>query len=86
MAQQAGISEASIFKRFSTKEELFFAAMGITEKPLWVNELESLCDKGDLKENLINICLYIIEFYHKVLPRIMMLRSHNLEVKNQNPC
>ncbi|MEH2275878.1 MAG: TetR/AcrR family transcriptional regulator [Nostoc sp.] len=75
IAQQAGISEASIFKRFSTKEELFFAAMGIPEKPLWVNELESLCGKGDLKENLINICLQIMEFYHQVLPRIMMLRS-----------
>ncbi|MEH2377295.1 MAG: TetR/AcrR family transcriptional regulator [Nostoc sp.] len=75
IAQQAGISEASIFKRFSTKEELFFAAMGIPEKPLWVNELESLCGKGDLKENLINICLQIMEFYREVLPQIMMLRS-----------
>ena len=75
IAQQAGISEASIFKRFLTKEELFFAAMGIPEKPLWVNELESLCGKGDLKENLINICLQIIEFYREVLPRIIMLRS-----------
>ena len=75
IAQQAGISEASIFKRFSTKEELFFAAMGIPEKPLWMNELEFLCGKGDLKENLINICLQIMEFYREVLPRIMMLRS-----------
>ncbi|MEH2161628.1 MAG: TetR/AcrR family transcriptional regulator [Nostoc sp.] len=75
IAQQAGISEASIFKRFSTKEELFFAAMGIPEKPLWVNELESLCGEGDLKENLINICLKIMEFYTEVLPQIMMLRS-----------
>ncbi|MEH2243946.1 TetR/AcrR family transcriptional regulator [Nostoc sp.] len=75
IAQQAGISEASIFKRFSTKEELFFAAMGIPEKPPWVNELESLCGKGNLKENLINICLQIMEFYREVLPQIMMLRS-----------
>ncbi|MEH2461339.1 TetR/AcrR family transcriptional regulator [Nostoc sp.] len=75
IAQQAGISEASIFKRFTTKEELFFAAMGIPEKPLWVNELESLCGKGDLKENLINICVQIMEFYREVLPQIMMLRS-----------
>lgn len=75
IAQQAGISEASIFKRFSTKEELFFAAMGIPEKPLWVNELESLCGKGDLKENLINICFKIMEFYSEMLPQIMMLRS-----------
>ncbi|MEA5604381.1 TetR/AcrR family transcriptional regulator [Nostoc sp. UHCC 0252] len=75
IAQQAGISEASIFKRFSTKEKLFFAAMGIPEKPLWVNELESLSGKGDLKENLIKICLQIMEFYNEVLPQIVMLRS-----------
>lgn len=75
IAQQAGISEASIFKRFSTKEELFFAALGIPEKPPWVNELESLCGQGNLKENLINICFQIMEFYREVLPLIMMLRS-----------
>ncbi|MEI1375591.1 TetR/AcrR family transcriptional regulator [Nostoc sp. UHCC 0926] len=88
IAQQAGISEASIFKRFSTKEELFFAAMGIPEKPLWVNELESLGGKGDLKENLINICLQIMEFYHEVLPRIMMLRSRGnaiVELEGKQP-
>ncbi|MEH1833336.1 MAG: TetR/AcrR family transcriptional regulator [Nostoc sp.] len=75
IAQQAGISEASIFKRFSTKEKLFLAAMGIPEKPPWVNELESLCGKGNFKENLINICFQIMEFYREVLPRVMMLRS-----------
>ncbi|MGF1934567.1 MAG: TetR/AcrR family transcriptional regulator [Nostoc sp. ChiQUE02] len=75
IAQQAGISEASVFKRFSTKEELFLAAMGIPEKPLWVSELESLCGKGNLKENLIKVCLQIMEFYREVLPLIMMLRS-----------
>lgn len=75
IAQQAGISEASIFKRFSTKEKLFFAAMGIPEKPLWVNELESLCGKGNLKDNLIKVCLQIMEFYREVLPLIVMLRS-----------
>ncbi|RCJ34577.1 TetR family transcriptional regulator [Nostoc punctiforme NIES-2108] len=75
IAHQAGISEASIFKRFSTKEELFFAAMGIPEKPQWVSELESLCGKGDLKENLIKVCLQIMEFHREVLPLIVMLRS-----------
>ncbi|WP_375511377.1 TetR/AcrR family transcriptional regulator [uncultured Nostoc sp.] len=75
IAQQAGISEASIFKRFSTKEELFLAAMVIPEKPLWVSELESLCGKGNLKENLIKVCIQIMEFQREVLPLIMMLRS-----------
>ncbi|BAZ27824.1 TetR family transcriptional regulator [Cylindrospermum sp. NIES-4074] len=75
IAQRAGISEASIFKRFSTKEELFFVAMGIPEKPLWVQDIESLAGKGDLKQNLIQICLQILEFYREIMPRMMMLRS-----------
>ncbi|MBU7581666.1 MAG: TetR/AcrR family transcriptional regulator [Nostoc sp. TH1S01] len=75
IAQLAGISEASIFKRFSTKEELFFAAMGLPERPLWMKELENLCGKGNLKENLIQVCFQILEFYSEVLPRFMMLHS-----------
>ncbi|MCC5638033.1 TetR/AcrR family transcriptional regulator [Nostoc sp. CHAB 5844] len=75
IAQLAGISEASIFKRFSTKEELFFAAMGLPERPLWIKELENLCGTGNLKENLIQVCLQILEFYSEVLPRFMMLCS-----------
>ncbi|MBE9005226.1 TetR/AcrR family transcriptional regulator [Fortiea sp. LEGE XX443] len=75
IAQLAGISEASIFKRFSTKEELFFAAMGLPERSLWMKELENLCGKGNLKENLILVCLQILEFYSEALPRFMMLRS-----------
>lgn len=75
IAARAGVSEASIFKRFSTKEELFFAAMGIPETPVWVKELETLTGKGNLKENLIQICFQILEFHREVMPRLMMLRS-----------
>ena len=75
IAQLAGISEASIFKRFSTKEELFFAALGIPEKPPWFKELETLAGKGYLKENLTLVCLQILEFYSEIMPRLMMLRS-----------
>lgn len=75
IAQRADISEASIFKRFSTKEELFLAAMGIPEKPLWIKEMETLSGTGNLKENLTKVCHQILEFYSEVMPRIMMLRS-----------
>ncbi|MBW4644369.1 MAG: TetR/AcrR family transcriptional regulator [Goleter apudmare HA4340-LM2] len=75
IAQRAGISEASIFKRFSTKEELFFAAIGIPDKPLWIQELNSLLGKGDIKQNLIQICHQILEFHREVMPLLMMLRS-----------
>ncbi|HLO88466.1 MAG TPA: TetR/AcrR family transcriptional regulator [Nostocaceae cyanobacterium] len=75
IAQKAGISEASIFKRFSTKEELFFTAMGIPDTPLWVQEMEALTGKGEIKENLVYICQQVLEFYREVVPQLMMLRS-----------
>ncbi len=75
IAQQLGISEASIFKRFITKEKLFFAAMGIPEKPSWIDTLESLVGKGDLQKNLINLSLEMIEFHRQMVPRMVLLRS-----------
>ncbi|MEC4816754.1 MAG: TetR/AcrR family transcriptional regulator, partial [Scytonema sp. PMC 1069.18] len=75
IATRAGVSEASIFKRFSTKEELFYAAMGISETPAWMKQLETLADRGDLKENLVQICLQILEFHREVVPQLIMLLS-----------
>jgi AcrR family transcriptional regulator len=75
IATRANISEASIFKRFSTKEELFFAAMGIPETPVWVKDLETLSGIGDFQENITQICLEMLKFYREVMPRLMMIRS-----------
>jgi AcrR family transcriptional regulator len=80
IAKLAGISEASIFKHFPTKEELFFTAMGIPETPNWIQEMESLLGKGDIKENLEYLCLEILEFHRLVIPRMMMLRSRGKPV------
>ncbi|NEP09817.1 MAG: TetR/AcrR family transcriptional regulator [Symploca sp. SIO1A3] len=85
IAQKAGISEGSIFKRFPTKDKLFFASMGIPESPEWLEELETLPGKGNLKENLINLSLQIIEFFREVVPRLVMTCSqgtHHQKMQN----
>ncbi|NER46832.1 MAG: TetR/AcrR family transcriptional regulator [Symploca sp. SIO1B1] len=85
IAQKAGISEGSIFKRFPTKEKLFLAAMGIPERPEWLAELDLLSGKGNLKENLITLSLQIIEFFREVLPRLVMTCSqgtHHQKMQN----
>jgi len=75
IARRAGISEGSIFKRFPTKEQLFFAAMGVPERPAWVKEIEALPGKGNLKENLITLSLQILEFFREQVPRLMMMHA-----------
>lgn len=75
IADRAGISEASIFKRFATKQDLFMAAIGITKTPTWVKKLESGTPKPEFKAELIEICGEILAFYQDVFPRIIMMMS-----------
>lgn len=73
IAEKAGISEASIFKRFSTKQDLFLAAMGITEKPDWIKALATQTPTQNLKAELPLICQQALSFYQEVLPRAFMM-------------
>ena len=78
IAERAGISEGSIFKRFATKEKLFLAAMGLSDLPPWLSSLETIVGQGDLKENLKAIGLKVIGFFQENLPKMMMVMSKGL--------
>ena len=78
IAERAGVSEGSIFKRFSTKEKLFLAAMGLSNLPPWLPFLDTIVGQGELKENLKIIGLKVIGFFQENLPKMMMLRSKGL--------
>jgi AcrR family transcriptional regulator len=79
IAEKAGISEASIFKRFATKQALFLAAMGIAETPQWVKVLSSRQPTAAIKAELTEICEQMLAFYQEVLPRVMMMMTqHNM--------
>ncbi|MCU0569157.1 MAG: TetR/AcrR family transcriptional regulator [Oculatellaceae cyanobacterium Prado106] len=77
IAERAGISEASIFKRFNTKQALFMAAIGITETPAWVKTIAQRQPSANLKAELTEICTQMLAFYQEVLPRIMMIMTPN---------
>lgn len=71
IASLAHVSEGSIFKRFATKESLFFAALEIPERPEWHEALEQASGCGDAKSNLIFICVRILRHLNAVMPRII---------------
>jgi AcrR family transcriptional regulator len=74
IARRAGVSEGSIFRRFPTKQALFLAAMGIDKTPPWLEELDHL--GGDnLRDELAELALRIIEGTRELLPRMMMTWS-----------
>lgn len=72
IAEKAGISEASIFKRFATKQALFLAAMGITDIREWVAVLSDGIPTAAIASELTEICEQMLEFYQEVMPRVFM--------------
>lgn len=73
IAERAGISEASIFKRFPTKQALFLAAMGINDEPDWVSVLINQMPTANIRSELTEICQQMLAFYQEFLPRILFL-------------
>jgi AcrR family transcriptional regulator len=73
IAAKAGISSGSIFKRYQTKEALFFAAMNSESQ--WAGGLGSLVGHGDLKVNLEAIAHAVLSFARELLPCLMLAWS-----------
>ena len=72
IARLARISEASIFRRFPTKDALFRAAVKPPAVPAWVRELDGLVGVGDLRENLVHVARQIIHLSQQILPLAMV--------------
>jgi AcrR family transcriptional regulator len=75
VANRAGISSGSIFKRYPTKEALFFAAMLEAPKPIWNAELEAAIGHGDTRADLLLIAQRIMAYTSEVLPRLILVIS-----------
>jgi AcrR family transcriptional regulator len=75
IAQEAGISEAVIFQRFGTKNDLFFAAMVPPAA-----ELDTLFDivagRGSVVENVERVGVRLLDYFMEVMPVFIPLVSH----------
>jgi AcrR family transcriptional regulator len=75
IAEKAGISEASIFKRFVTKQALFLAAIGISKTPQYAKILASQTPTAEIRSELTEICTQMVGFYQEVMPRVLMMMT-----------
>lgn len=75
IAERAGISEGTIFRRFETKEALFHTAMGIPHAPAWFEKAEELADHEDVEEALLLLGEEMVDFFTDMIPKISMLMS-----------
>lgn len=81
IARRAEVSEGTLFKRFSTKEELFAAAMGLREYARWREDLRTRVGEGEVRRNLERAVLAQIEEARRITPRLMavLARGHDPE-------
>lgn len=85
VAQRAGVSEGSVFKRFRSKVDLFRAAMeDKLSEPDWVRDLPGRVGTGDVRENLQAIGMEMIAFFRDLMPLMMMSWSN--PAPNGLPC
>lgn len=74
IARRLGISQASLFKRFGTKEDLLLAALVPSETPPWLATAERGPLPGGLRGQLVEIALQVLAFFDECMPCLMALR------------
>jgi AcrR family transcriptional regulator len=75
IAEEAGISEAVIFQRFGTKNNLFFAAM-VPPKADLDSIFMNQPGKGSVVGNIERIALRLFDYFQQVMPVFVSLISH----------
>lgn len=79
IAREIGLSQAALFKRFQTKENLLIQSLAPPEEPAWIHLMVQGPDARPIDEQLVGIGLEAIRFLRTLMPRIMVLKSAGIE-------
>ncbi len=80
IARELGVSQATLFKRFGSKDALMKAAlMPRTEGDHW-DAISAPPDARPVPEQLVERGLVIIRFFREMIPCIAVLRSHSADM------
>jgi AcrR family transcriptional regulator len=78
IAEELGVSQAALFKRFKTKQALMMEALAPDEEPSWIAEVEAGPDERPVPEQLREVIERIDAFLAQMLPAIAVLRAAGL--------
>ena len=80
IAEAAGVSQATLFKRFGTKKTLMIRAlMSDEDGPQW-KALTRMPDERPLIDQLVEKGLIVTAFFQEQLPCVAMLRASGAEI------
>ncbi len=80
IAEAAGVSQATLFKRFGTKEELLLAALapGADALAPWLEGLAAGPPAGDLEPHFRALIRSMVDFFEQLVPRLAALKAAGL--------
>lgn len=78
IAEALGVSQAALFKRFSTKQELMIRALMPQGAPPWIERISDGPDARPVPEQLLQIIREIEEFFGGMMPAIAVLRASGI--------
>lgn len=79
IAEQVGVSQAALFKRFQTKERLMLAALAPPPRPPFVDRIERGPEPGAVPEQLTEIGGAMLAFLRAMVPCMMVLKSSAID-------
>lgn len=80
IAEQVGLSQAALFKRFGTKQDLMFQALLPPALPDWIAAVERGVDERPLEVQLRDLAGQMMDFFNDYIPRISTLKAANVDV------
>lgn len=86
IAEQAGISEGSIFRRWASKQELMMTALGVT-RPRWIDLAETLhTTDQSVEAQLTEITMSMLEFFCENIGKMTAMLSAGTHVRRKFMC
>lgn len=83
IAREAGVSEGSLFKHFTSKCNLFLAAMEVKSgEASWSDKLMAAAGRGNLRHTLEAAGIELLDNFRNTLPHLMMISSSGVVIPN----
>ena len=80
IADRIGVSQATLFKRFSTKEALFLAAMSNHQPEKLLGLFRQPPNQQPMRQQLLAMSIQMLAFFNDVMPTFWILHSAGLEM------
>lgn len=75
IAECAGCSEGTLFRRFPTKEALFVKAVACVDLPAWDELSTPRAPDESIEDRLQRIAEAVVDMMLQLMPRVMMMKS-----------